>query len=222
MYFCSVVVNTCRGTGFNRIPATDQQEQTLKAQPDENKYTRIVIAVMLVALTAGCSSLGRRAPDGINFTGVWRLSHEMSGNPASLPGISGAANSGAAVSSVAASKSGDPGQLLADLESDRLRIDQSGGKTTITYSDGHTETFDWGKFGYRKVKSGWHKTQFVILRPTPGRHKLVRRYILGDGGDSITIVTVFNKMALTQFYELDKQATQKAFGKPPQKHSQNP
>ena len=51
---------------------------------------------------------------------------------------------------------------------------------------------------------------------------LTRRYILSDEGASMTVVTVFNKMALTQFYELDKAATRAAFGKLVSEVSNNP
>lgn len=171
--------------------------------------------VLISAMLVSCSSLARHAPPAINFTGIWKISHEMSGNPRTLPGIA----------DTKAVKDGHPvdhgTDLLARLESQELRIHQTDRKTAITYGDGVREIYNWGKFAFRKIKSGWEKNHFVIRRPGPGGHMLVRRFILSDGGKSITVVTVFNKMAMTQFYELDAAATKKAFGKLPSLTSKN-
>lgn len=175
-----------------------------------NKISKRYLAVSFVAIAvslSACVSLQRRSPPRINFTGIWNISHEMSGNPATLPGLD------AAKPSANGDKAGPGAEIMAQLMSQQLRIRQTKTETTIDYGDGIKKTYDWGKFAYRKTKSGWKKNHFVIRRPGPGGHMLVRWFILSDAGHSITVVTLFNQMAMSQLYELDKAATRKAFGK---------
>lgn len=170
-----------------------------------NSYSRLFLCVVIAMALSGCTAAARRAPVNINFTGVWKLDSELSGDPGSLPGIL----------DVPLDKLGDsapPPDLAERYQSRQLEIDQQAGQTSILYGDGPEQTFVWGRYHRGPIWSGWKETHFVIRRPGPDGHPLVRRYILSDGGASITIVTIYNRMALSQFYELDTDATRQAFG----------
>ena len=71
---------------------------------------------------------------------------------------------------------------------------------------------DWGRAVRGEASAGWQKTYFVVRSPGPGGGELVRQFILSDAGASLTVVTVFNKTGITQFYKLDKQETRRFFG----------
>lgn len=182
------------------------------------KHRSFAALALIAAVMTACASLGERSPPNVSLTGVWRIDPEVSGDPANLPGITGAPDK----AGKARSSDGDGAKVLAEIRSRELRIDQMHGSTKITYDNGATERFDWSVFGHGAVASGWRKTHFIIRRPGPGGHELIRRYMLSDAGKSLTVVTVFNKMALTQFYNLDKQATAKAFGKVEGEQASNP
>lgn len=158
---------------------------------NKTRYNRAFLLVLVVLLVAGCNSFGRTSPPGINFTGVWQIDREMSGDPATLPGFEASGKKPVTVG----------GSLLSKLQSRQLRIEQAADRTVITYDGGLKETYHWTRLGYGPIASGWKWNHFVIRRVRPDGQVLIRRFILSDGGHSMTVVTLLNKTALTQFYE---------------------
>ena len=203
MYFYSVATNIW---GQRNVPESNGVRVKCGSRPLRHfTLTPILLCLVIAVMLSGCTAAARRAPADINFTGVWKLDPELSGDPGSLPGIL----------DVPIDKLGDaapPPDLAERYQSRRLEIYQHDGQTSILYGDGPEESYAWGRYQRGPVWSGWNKTHFVVRRPGPDGHPVVRRYILSDGGDSITIVTMYNRMALSQFYELDKDATKQSFG----------
>jgi hypothetical protein len=168
-------------------------------------HRKIILFALLGTLVSSCGSLSRKPPPSIDFTGVWRMDHEVSGNPVTLPGITASAPRNTGLDP----KGDAPGDLLGELRSQVLRIDQRDSSTRIIYDSGQMHDYDWGRAPRGEASAGWQKTYFVVRSPGPGGSELVRQFILSDAGKSLTVVTVFNKTGITQFYKLDKEATRR-------------
>jgi len=146
----------------------------------------VVYLAVAAILLAGCSSLKGYPPSGIDFTGTWRIVPRLSGHPETLPDIAHA-----------------PGKVLAELNSPRLQVQQGDGTCVIEYGDGHRQVYRWRDHKY----AGWEGNDFVVRYAGPNEGQIERKFILSDGGKSLTVVTTLEMVGVTQFYKLEKEPT---------------
>lgn len=103
--------------------------------------------------------------------------------------------------------------FLDELQSPELDIEQRDKSTLIEYDGGKIEVYRWGemKKGNRKIESGWKKDSFVLKLKRGKGPMLTRIFSVSEEGDTLTAITSFNKVKITQLYKLDREATDEAY-----------
>lgn len=162
----------------------------------------VLVAMIILIAVGGCSIIRPHPPVTTNFTGVWKMDRELSGRPSTLPGLSDF------------KPEGDAGQvdILSELTSDPLEIEQSGTSMTISYADGRQRTVDWSGGQHGAARARWNDDRLVVTYLGSGKQRLKRTFISADEGQSMSVITVFNKLSLMQMYHLDAKATADKYG----------
>ena len=163
---------------------------------------RLLLASIALIAIGACSVMRPHGPVTTDLTGIWQIDDELSGRPSTLPEIT---------RFKLKDDEGEP-DILAQLASARLDMQQSGTELTITYADGTRRSLDWSGRQHGAIEARWQDDKLVVTWLGEGKQRLTRTFIPADAGKSLTIVTVYNKLSMMQMYHMDTKATAAKYG----------
>ncbi len=159
-----------------------------------------IVAVVLLGLLAGCSSLAETAPANIDFSGTWELdlqrsdapvdaSDQHSGDADAAPRIVTTQTRGAlATESNPNAYLAGPAPRLPMLTATQMIIEQDPTSMGIEYPKQPYRDVKWGRReqGLFIIEAGWDEGHLVVeTRSAPLRVK--ETYSLSDGGATLIL-----------------------------------